>query len=176
MAKLTKEQYERRKENAHYRHERNREITTLTDEQHTGLALLCSARHEFHSTDWSDFYNDQSGGQDRAWSYIYNEAGSTTYTQEIPGAEFMRIIDEHNLPELDLSELAGDSSYHPLLSDIELGIETDMNKQEYYDYACDYYSDFKSRINRAIESYLSQIDREHGTNYCPTGAHRNADI
>lgn len=149
MAKLTKEQYERRTENAVKRHEDNKKITTLTEEQHELIAEVCNMRHKIHSSG-DELYNMQS---------LFSQE-ATTWLEDINS----RLI-AINLPMIKNIPRAED---FPSAEDKYCGVieedEEEENVEKFYSIMND--------LNNSIEQWLTRIDAEHGTNYCPTGTHR----
>lgn len=149
MAKLTKEQYERRTENAVRRHDGNKHITTLTEEQHNIIAEVCDMRHKIHS----------SGDE------LY-------YVESVFSSEASRWLEEINsrlitvrLPHIDNIPCAEDM---PTAEDKYCGIIEEETEEENVE---KFYS-MMNELNNSIEQWLTRIDAEHGTNYCPTGTHR----
>ena len=189
MAYLNKEAYEGKREYAARRMAENAEIETLTKEQHEAIERLCTIRHEIHSTDARDMFNSESCEHRDLYTYLEELTGFTS-----SGINLMESV---GLPKLDFGDWTtwpDDRDYYEFLSDDE--------RQEYEDKAESYmqecteegnkpafyvdgyqmwleegeefqfFSDQLAAMNNTIESYLMRIDKEHGTNYCPTGATR----
>ena len=152
MAYKTKEQYQRHAENAHRRNQENKEITTLSEEQHDALAALCAFRHELHTNQKSLFNTESSNHSD--------------YIRSLDGG-IMDSLDEVGLPNsltFDIFSFESDSEYDE---------DIDGNYDEWYEKSIAGVFSFVEKVNSEIESYLREIDKIHGTSYCPTGALRN---
>lgn len=143
MARKSKEQYQRHTENAHAKQNSMKEITTLTEEQHEALSQVCSIRHELHSNQKS-LFNSESSKYSTLLNYL--DGG----IKEILNSAKLKNNLSWNIVELP-------SDYD--CDDIELGLSEVFT--------------FAERVNTEIENYLREIDKLHGTNYCPTGALRN---
>lgn len=151
MPKLTKDQYQRRSENAAKRMEEQKQVSSLTEEQHDALAQVCSMRHELHcnldsliiseSTNFSKFNNWLCGDSDESFYMILKSVGIDNDLQWSP----------EDLP-------TDDSMWSDFYSDYD----------EFYD--CEY--DVASAIHNHVENFLRKIDEEYGTSYAPTGTHR----
>lgn len=149
MAKLTKEQYDRRRENASIRHEENKNITILTEEQHEIIAEVCDMRHKIHSSG-DELYNMQS---------LFSEE-ATTWLEDINS----RLVTV-GLLKIDNIPRAEDI---PSAEDKYCGVIEEDKEEENI---VNFYS-LMNELNNSIEQWLRSIDKEHGTNYCPTGTHR----
>lgn len=153
MAYINNTGYENKREWAARRMAENKEIETLTNEQHELLEELCSFRHELH-TNWDSAFNPQSGSFNR----FANEISS-----------FSVGLTGHDL-HTRICEAFGTAPFNPIdyptLDDYE-DYDYD-NVDEAYDDACSLFS----RINNEIELFLTNIDKEHDTSYAPTGATR----
>ena len=149
MAKLTQEQYERRRENAVVRHEENKKITSITEEQHNIIAEVCDMRHKIHSSG-DELYNMQS---------LFSQE-ATTWLEEINS----RLITVR-LRKIDNIPCAED---FPTAEDKYCGVIEEEEEEENVE---KFYS-MMNELNNSIEQWLTRIDTEHGTNYCPTGTHR----
>ena len=164
MARLSKDEYDRRCESAARRMADNAEINTLTEEQHEWLADLCKFRHELHCNQEALFVSG-SGEFSNYWRRIRN------LCQEAKAVGF-------KLPDYEDEFLPDDSDFNE--DELEYKGETypancDVDSDE-YDYKRDAafwtVTDFAGEVNTAIENMLRDVDKEHGTNYCPTGTHR----
>ena len=167
MAYLTKEQYNYRRESAAQRMADNAEIETLTPEQHEILAELCALRHWLHS-------------EVRPISFYYTSHSDydtlTELTSDLTGEErnFAKIIEETGI-DFDLTNLRN------IISDLsvmdtdgyteELSEDDDERKEQIEEIISEY-GRLQENINTEIEKFLAQVDKEYGTNYCPTGALR----
>lgn len=149
MAKLTKEQYQKRNENAVHKHEKNKKITTLIEKQHKIIAEVCTMRHKIHSSD-DELYNTES--------LFSNEA--TIWLEEIN----LRLINAgltkiENIPHVEDIPSTEDK-YHGIIEEEE----EEENIENFYT--------IMEELNNSIEQWLRIIDNEHETNYCPIGTHR----
>lgn len=146
MAKLSKEQYSRRNENAAIRMSENKEVSTLTEKQHEVLAELCSFRHELHCNQ-EDLFASNGANFAIFWNFLREEIYNKLSDANLPKISF---------PNSD--EISTDYDY----SDFGLSYEEAM--EDVINYA--------SEVNNRIEKYLKEIDNNFATNYCPTGALR----
>lgn len=146
MAKLSKAQYERRNENASIRMAGNKEIDSLLSEQHEVLAELCSFRHELHCNQKDLFMSNGSN-----YSIFWKMLRETLYEK----------LDSVNLPKISFpnsDDISSDYDFE------DFGLS--------YDEAIEELMAYTSEVNTIIEKYLRQIDINHNTKYCPTGALR----
>ena len=174
MGYLTKEAYEGKEEWARKRMEKNKEITTLTEEQHDALAEICRLRHKGHCAEEKVLFCSQYPEHTFFWSLIDTE-NETNPIKEL--------IKENNLPEWNWK---CDGVDYPTDFDIYEIKEVSVDGKD-YEITDEMSDEEKYRIeeecllclgnlqyewNRSIEKYLRKIDEEHGTNYCPSGATR----
>lgn len=153
MAYLSKEAYERKQAYADRRMRENREIETLTEEQHDVLSWLCSIRHKIHSMNTEHLFCSQSSDYDN-WRYI-----DTFYYDN----EIMTELNSVNLPKWEWNF---DSS------SVTTDADEDINIDEVWNDAIYEISGIIERWNESIEDYLRKIDEQYGTSYCPTGRSR----
>ena len=184
MGFFSKEIYERKAAWAARRMEKNSRIKALTEEQHDTLAWLCSLRHDIHSN-WVNMWSSESDEGIDLWEKYER------INEKLSECGLSAIL---NLP--DDSEIPTEADYWCVLTDKERD-EWDMradivNKQieiEEQESGTRYkslrhngptiwreesgkYEEFIDKmesINTAIENYLEEIDRKHGTSYCPSG-------
>lgn len=124
----------------------NAEIETLTEEQHDALRELCRIRHEMHCNQ-DDFFYSEHSNHSTFWHYIDETINS--------------ILTDANLPSIN---------FDIDICDYELDYEVDYyDEPEQFEAAYDKCIKMASHVNDLIENYLLQIDKEHGTSYCPTG-------
>lgn len=150
MGSVSKEGYERKREWAARRMAENAEIESLTEEQHEYLAKLCNFRHELH-TSWRSAFNPYSA----EFSRFSREISEYSDNQDLI-YEGMKLFGKAPFAATDYPTF---DSYE------EDGYE---DYDEAFDAACE---EFR-KINSDIESFLLEIDKEHGTDYCPSGATR----
>ena len=147
MAHLTKEQYNRRSENAAIRMAKNAENTSLTEEQHDALSMLCTARHELHSDKRHAITEDYKGLKQAIVTANIAISESGLQYMNFVGIDNSDYIDIDSLNEIEYEEDEYDSEYERISNELE-------------------------NLNTKIENYLSEIDSKYGTNYAPTGAQR----
>lgn len=156
MAYLTKEQYERRAENAAIRMAKNAQISSLTEEQHEALKELCYRRHEMHS----NMDSCTISSENRIMAKLA-KAGVMLAQAGIP----CQALPSDEADYIDIDSIED-------LYEIDDDPEDDDERREWY---ADNYSRIMSELselNEQIEDYLRTIDEQHGTSYCPTGAQR----
>lgn len=151
MSYLNKEQYEYRRESAARRAADNKQIETLTEEQHDLIAEVARMRHEIHcNTD--SMYNCESGNYDK-WQWIDN--GSEGINNRLTAVGLPKIEWTYLVESFPTSE----DRYNGIIDNTDEAEE--YNRNEYYK--------MMGRLNSNIEVYLTMIDREYGTHYAPTG-------
>ena len=144
MAYISKEGYERKKEFAARRMEENRQINTLTAEQHEVLAWLCEVRHEVHSN-WNSMFLSESPHA-VLWERL-DDINNRLSAVNLP-----------NKLRWNADAIDNDATYQ--ISGLT------------YEAAHEEMCDFLNRVNNDIESFLLSIDKKHKTAYCPLGATR----
>lgn len=153
MGYLSKEAYDRKREWAARKHERQKAITSLTEEQHDALAEICGIRHELHTHQEALFYTG-SADHSRLWDNFPNEA-SEGYINE-------------------LLESVGLETIHFPVTQIDFPDDYTWDEDGFDSWEAAYEKamDMAEQLNDAIEAYLSNIDAQHGTEYAPSGATR----
>ena len=151
MSILNKDQYQRRAENSAKRMENQKQISSLTEEQHDAIAQVCSMRHELHSNldallisesvNFSTFNSWLSSDNEDSFNMILKNVGIDNDLSWSP----------EDLP-------ADDSMWSEFYSDYD-----EFYENEY---------EVASNIHLYIENFLRKIDEEHGTSYAPTGFQR----
>lgn len=165
MAYLKKEQYDRRSANAALHMEEQKNIETLTEEQHELLALICAMRHELHCISPEKFYYTEGAGYEELTDMVTDFCGDEK--------NFKNLIKEVEI-EYDttiIEDIMTDFENGGGDRDDEWGQEVN---EEYRNNCIEGYGKLISKMNTAIEEYLRYIDSEYGTEYCPTGALRIA--
>jgi hypothetical protein len=159
MAYLTKQQYERRNENAADRMAQNAAISSLSPEQHEALAELCSARHALHSNKKTYITGNNNELVDKL--ILCNDRLKESSLQTVPGIPTGYKESFIDVDTIYLLEELGEAPEHG----------TDEYDQWYEN---EYYriSNELEELNSTIEVYLLDIDKTHGTSYCPTGKTR----
>jgi hypothetical protein len=151
MSILNKDQYQRRAENSAKRMEIQKQISSLTEEQHDAIAKVCSMRHDLHSNldallisesvNFSTFNSWLCGDNDESFNMLLKNVGIDNDLSWSP----------EDLP-------ADDSMWSEFYSDYD-----EFYEEEY---------EIASNIHLQIENFLRKIDAEHGTSYAPTGFQR----
>lgn len=162
MAYLKKEQYAYRRESAARRAAANEEIATqngMTQEQAELISELCRLRHELHTN------------MDKV---TINDSDIKIKPQLV---ELARKIDNAGLPQIPCIPIA-EGDYIDI-DDIDELIECeqwpDSCTQEWQDkYDEEYHRIYGEleQLNKDIEAYLADIDKQYKTSWCPTGALR----
>ena len=155
MAYLNKEAYERKEAYANRRMLQNAENESLTPEQHEVLAWLCSKRHEVH-TNQEDFFYSESSNSTEYWNLIDDGCGNGVIRDKLSSVD---------LPDLKWSFSVDDYMTDALSTEFGYSEEdTDAELESCIEMA--------GKFNNDIESYLREIDKRYGTNYCPSGVGR----
>lgn len=147
-ARISKSDFERRKNNFHKRMSDIKQIVnSLNEDQHDILSEIANMRHTIHASGKSLYLT-----------------GSPLYKE---GFRWLENINDR-LKNLELPKIKFTNSWedYPTDMDISYGIADDEenNLKLFYEY--------HNQLNNDIESYLLEIDKKHKTNYCPTGAFR----
>lgn len=145
--------YERKNEWAANRMEQNKNIDTLTEQQHDALAWLCSIRHTIHTNQKSMFISNSVDFD--LWKYIDGVDDNTIKEK----------LESVGLP----NNLSWDALFVPSDYDYNMRFNEDKSWYNDYDAAYEIHIDFLEKVNTDIENYLRNIDKEHGTNYAPSG-------
>ena len=163
MGYVDKDGYDRKREYAARRNAKNAEIESLTEEQHEALAEVCRIRHELH-THQKSIFNCGSSEYCEMWDYMDDDC-DMSINATLKNAGLAPI----SLP-IDPIEAPNDSDWFTIMDEDDRAQYADYDEwyAETFDKLC--YS--LNEVNNAIEAYLRNIDNEHGTNYCPTGATR----
>ena len=182
MSYLKKEQYEARANNAAQNMADNKDIDTLTEEQHDALAQVCSIRHVLHGnnqkavffsnyanhSDWYTYLDNSFSGEQGVINTLLQEAG-------LPIIEGLQLSED--LPSDNDSEFL---SIEEMADTCNFDNEDNLEDEDYEEAVIEAYTSYGTQkcyqaaelINDLIEQYLKNIDQEHGTSYCPTGALR----
>ena len=158
MAQLDKNAYYGKMIYAGKKMSANKEIETLTEEQHDALSQMCRARHELHTN------MDRITKGSQVWLASIVDAN---YALEKSGLTPISLI------PTDKSDFINIDSIRELEDLGEAPSRDDEDEwQEWYDAEYSRIYDELAELNRKIEKYLEQIDIEHGTYYAPSGASR----
>lgn len=137
----------------------NREIATLTEEQHDALSQMCSARHELHTN-----MDRITKGTEKDYLGAIIEANGTLEESALPPIEGIP-TDTADYIDIDSIRELEDLGEAPSRDDED-------EWQEWYDAEYSRIYDELAALNSKIEKYLERIDAEHGTHYAPTGKSR----
>lgn len=160
MAHISKEQYDRRRENAVVRNLSNERIAVengMTQEQAELISELCSMRHELHTNMDEVVKND---GQHIKKSILDINADIAE-----SGLDCMSFIPSDKDDYIDIDTI--DEMY-----EWDEVPESDDERQAWYDNNYQRIYDELEDLNHKIEGYLSHIDKKYRTSFCPTGALR----
>lgn len=161
------------------KNKQNEQVKSLTPEQHEAIQELCAKRHEFHCS------------TDSMWSR--NDADLLAVFGDYNDENINAVLKEAGLPELKLvisCDMPDEDDYFMVLSDEEkeeweeraekfneenpkaffshTGYSLWKEESGEYDYFCE----ICEKQNDIIEQYLAEIDKKHGTEYCPSGIAR----
>ncbi len=157
MAYLNQKQYDYRRESAAARNLNNEEIAVehgMSEEQAELISRLCAIRHEFHCN-------------------IDNIVKSADNDSMSDIVEIEKSINESGLPELDIVSMLLDiDDLDGLIYEYGNDVPEDNDSQDFLDWYDDNYVRISSEleeVNKAIETYLANIDSRYGTHWCPTG-------
>lgn len=162
MAYLKKEQYEYRREAAARRAADNEQIAVehgMTEEQAELISELCRLRHELHTN------------MDKV---TVSDADLRIKSKLV---KLNAAIRESGLKPAEC--MPSDESDYIDIDDIDVLYECDewpeSGTQEWQDKYDDEYARIYSeleQLNSDIEKYLTEIDKQYGTKWCPTGVLR----
>ena len=169
MAILTKEQYEKRRENASKRNAENTNIAVengLPREIGELLEWLCNRRHWFHCVDAESVYNSESCDYGEFYHFVQKEDD-----------EIIKLEEYFNKPvftvsQLTIEALPTDYDWNECLDDEEKENIYDDDEEKYRLESLSKIMDFKNNINNQIEKFLTDIDAQFKTSYAPTGQQR----
>ncbi len=150
----SKDVYDKKAEWAFKKHQKNRSIDSLTEEQHDVLTELASIRHDFH-VKMDDITKTDSGGIKKKLIKVNIELKQS-------GLDPIKSIPTSAEDYIDIDTI--DELYE--FDDVP---EDDDERNEWYD---DNYHRIYSELGELhndIENYLLEIDKKHGTNYSPGG-------
>lgn len=162
MAYYSKDVYDKKQMWAERRMTENAENNNLTEEQHDCLARLCAFRHKLHTNQGSAF-NTESSLYDEFSKEIscYEEDGITEEAEQLFGCKPFNRIDYYT--EQDIED------------ELEECEDDEEREQQYKKLFDEYFFEAAEKfeqVNNQIENFLCKVDKQYGTNYCPTGASR----
>jgi len=147
-AKLSKSEFERRKNNFHKRmFDIKQNVTSLNEDQHNILSEIANMRHTLHVSDKS-LYNTQSS--------LYEE-----------GFRWLESINDR-LQNLELPKIKFKNNWEDYPTNMDVAYRVADNEED----NLSLFYEFHNQLNTDIENYLSEIDKKHNTNYSPTGKFR----
>ncbi|MFA6569919.1 MAG: hypothetical protein WCT77_01645 [Bacteroidota bacterium] len=149
--------YEGKRRYADKKMQENKNIGTLTEEQHDAISSLCSVRHDLHSSQDSVIRSDSDGKKKKLIKVNIELQESGLNPMSFVPTETSDYIDIDSIDELyEMEEVP----------------EDEKEKQDWYD--DNYYriSNELENLNTKIENYLGEIDEKYGTSYNPTGLSR----
>jgi len=161
MAHLNKEQYAYRRESAARRNADNETIAVehgMTEEQAELISDLCALRHELHTNMDKVVKSDEIRIKARLVELNADIRESGLKPAECMPADECDYIDIDDIDELQ-----------------EIEEWPELNTQEWQDKYDEEYSRIYGeleQLNGDIEKYLAEIDKQYGTQWCPTGALR----
>lgn len=160
MGYLTKQQYERRRENAVARNIKNGEVAVangMTQEQAELISELCSMRHNLHSNIEHLVYDS---------SKELRELIELNIRLKDSGLEPMDFV------PLDAYDEFASIDYIDVLLEMEDVPEDEEGRKEWYTDKTFMIHEQWDELNRKIEAYIARIDEKYNTKYAPTGALR----
>lgn len=169
MAILTKEEFDKRNENASKRNAENTNIAVengLPREIGETLEWLCNRRHWFHCLDVESVYNSESSEYGNFYHFVQKEDD-----------EIIKLEEYFNKPvftvsQLTIEALPTDYDWNECLDDEEKENIYDDDEEKYRLESLSKIMDFKNNINNQIEKFLTDIDTQFKTSYAPTGQQR----
>lgn len=160
MAHLTRQQYDRRRENAAQRaidNEAMAQQNGMTAEQAEIISDLCTMRHELHACNKKALYSDNTSE--------CRELIRLNIKIKEAGLQPMSFVpvDEYDYMDIDCFDLLYETEDVP---------EDDDERDNWYDEHYEAIASQWEELNKNIEAYLAEIDNKYNTSYCPTGALR----
>ena len=179
-----KEMFERKERCAQRRNAENMKVETLTEEQHLMLASLAALRHKFHC-DYDALWNDEHPDNREMWNALSPDSEKNIssslenvglpklklwFTPTVPTVEdwFYNLSDEEKEEWEEKAEAFNEENPNAAFvhDGYSLWLEEGEEHEEFFE-ICE-------NQNKEIEKYLEEIDKEHGTQYAPTGYSRFA--
>lgn len=184
-ARERKEMFEGKERYAQRRNAQNMNVGTLTEEQHLMLANLAALRHKFHC-DYDALWNDEHPDNREMWEALSPDSEENIsqrlekaglpklklfFVPTVPTSEdwYYNLSDEEKEEWEEKAEAFNEEN--PNASFVHDGYSLWMEEGEEYE---DFF-EVCEKQNKEIEKYLEKIDKEHGTQYAPTGYARLAD-
>lgn len=151
----------------------NEQITTLTEEQHEVIQWLCSVRHEIHSS-WRGMFNVESADRDllKHLDSIYDEYSINLRLASVGLSSINFGINPEWIAGSDDYDYTEDEDKEEYENKAEKDPRGMTAYELWYEDAYEIFCSDMSKVNDAIENYLVEIDKKHGTNYCPSGWQR----
>jgi len=159
MAKLTKDQYDRRRENAAQSNIENEKIAMkkgMNEHQAELISELCSLRHDMHSD--KPINNDDNNYKKKLVELnIEIKESGIKQMDFIPSGDVSEYIDIDTIDELYV------------MGEVP---EEDDKREKWRQTEFDRISEELHGLNNNIEEYLREIDNKYGTSFSPTGWQR----
>lgn len=174
MGKIDKDGYDRKREWAAKKMAAQREIETLTEEQHEALAEVCRIRHTFHC-EMYDYFDGEAPTE--GWEIfekindLLSDAGLKTI--DFTDYDMLPCVNDYYYVISDEERDGWEAKADKFNSKRQGGLMHNglsLWKEESGEY--DTFCDGIEELHNQIENYLYAIDREHGTSYAPSGATR----
>ena len=137
----------------------NRKITTLSEEQHDAIQFLCSVRHEMHKGQKAFFLSDDP--KHKRFELLVGQDGRGTINEVLEKAGLPTVSLDSDIFKVETDKCFKREDY---VSDYEF----EMAKAGAFDRS----AKLADKLNKSIEKYLGDIDRQYGTNYKPHGGWR----
>ena len=169
MAILTKEEFDKRNENAAKRNAENTNIAVengLPCEIGETLEWLCNRRHWFHCLDVESVYNSESFEYGNFYHFVQKEDDEIIKLEEY----FNKPV--FSVSQLTIEALPTDYDWNECLDDEEKENIYDDDEEKYRLESLSKIMDFKNNINNQIEKFLADVDVQYKTHYAPTGNQR----
>lgn len=169
MAILTKEEFDKRRENAAKRNAENTNIAVengLPREIGETLEWLCNRRHWLHCVAAESVYNSESSDYDEFYHFVQKE-----YDEIITLEEYFK-KPVFTVSQLTIEALPTDYDWSQCLDDEEKENIYDDDEEKYRLESLSKIMDFKNNVNNQIEKFLADIDAQYKTHYAPTGNQR----
>lgn len=161
MAYLSKQQYDRRRENAAQRaidNEAQAQQNGMTAEQAELISRLCSLRHDLH-TNMDEVTKTDDNMIKRDLVNLNSEIAAS-------GLPYVECIPTETEDFIDIDTIDGLYDYGDVPKD-------DAERKQWYEENYERIYKELEDLNTNIEHYLADIDKQYNTHYAPTGALRN---
>ncbi len=130
-----------------------RNITTLTEDQHDVLANLCNTRHRLHVTAFNLIAKDENGLEEDSYKRTLQELNTALLSVGLNTIKGFKSLDDYYPP------CCYDADIDGAYDDFIFSNATILNTVIEYN-------------DTLMRNYLKEIDDVHHTQYCPTGKYR----